>query len=1169
MIQVNSNSNKDQIFKHNKVRKTWMMGVLTASTILAAVATGSSANADTNWVPTTIEGMKNSIKSEDGKYTFKEGDTFWVISEVLNIKVDRLMEWNGFKPGEEFSIPVGTTIFWDGNHIVIKDNQGETVANKIVTSEDKVNPEDTVAGQVTDTPVNSSVNNLADYVTTSNDNDSANVNTKVDINSESVNTNVDNSSTQKDANPDIEKKSQGNNNSSTIVEGKDNSISQTENEKKETEKQKEELENHKNELEKQKQELEQQKKEAEEKLTEILNNSNNQTKEEIDKNVADAQEKVNQATENLESVKSRLLEVTNKFDEATKINEKSLQDFSQTQYLVNTSQEKVNDLLKQIENLKSKIDVLSESNEATDGNDSSTENNEATDGNDSSTENNDKNVDLSLLKDNLEQLKSELNIADSALKDNANKLIKAQADLNASQDNLDSIKLEKGNIESELVDAQSKLDDAQKTLSEVPNVNSQSSSSEAEALQNKLTEYKEKLASLVGNINTVDNKIIELEQLLKELSKKISDEQLKSTDSNTSLEDTINKVNEDDKNNNIDEKEDEISKIQDKVDSEQLRKELYSSKEKAKKDILNLQYLSTDERYDFVEKINNSMSLDEVNSHLQTALNKDKLIKDKEDERKAEEAKKAEDERLAKELADAKQSAGSSINLLSNLSVDEKAQYIGSIYAAKDLSILKDVILQAQTKDKLNKEEAEKKAAQDKIEKELASVKKDANSQINSLGNLSNKEKEVFISSINKALSTKEITSIILNAQSTDKSNKEIADKKAEEEKNERELAPIRIQAQTTINSLSSISPSEKLEYIQLIKNSKNISEINLIISKAQIKDKTNKETIKKLEEELAKSKSDTQNIINSLSFLTSSEKNRFLTLNSNAKNINDIKSIISQAQLVNKQNEEKQKIEKNLELSKIKAKDSINSLGSLNTSEKNNFLSLLTNAKNVSTINDIVNKANEKNRANKIAADKKAAAEALEKELSSARAKAQSLVNSLVNLKASEKNSFINSIKSAKSFIEINSVVNQAQDKDKANKNNSTGNKSTIFDKRIQNLRAQNNARPLNYDSNLQSAADIRAREIVSKFAHVRPNGTSFTTAINNFGSYSNYSENICYFHKSLIGNGSSQDVAYGFWFNSYVHHQSMINPNFNQYAVSFYEVNGYVYAVTLFGTK
>ena len=102
-----------------------------------------------------------------------------------------------------------------------------------------------------------------------------------------------------------------------------------------------------------------------------------------------------------------------------------------------------------------------------------------------------------------------------------------------------------------------------------------------------------------------------------------------------------------------------------------------------------------------------------------------------------------------------------------------------------------------------------------------------------------------------------------------------------------------------------------------------------------------------------------------------------------------------------------------------------------------------------------------------------------------------------------------------------------------------------------------------LMYNADLEKAAKVRAKEIVKKFSHTRPNGQSCFTA---YPSMRALGENIA------CGQGSVTEVmdAFGEATEPYAgqgHRRNMLNPNFNAVGCACYNVNGYRYWVQCFG--
>lgn len=107
---------------------------------------------------------------------------------------------------------------------------------------------------------------------------------------------------------------------------------------------------------------------------------------------------------------------------------------------------------------------------------------------------------------------------------------------------------------------------------------------------------------------------------------------------------------------------------------------------------------------------------------------------------------------------------------------------------------------------------------------------------------------------------------------------------------------------------------------------------------------------------------------------------------------------------------------------------------------------------------------------------------------------------------------------------------------------------------------RAKEGLAALQYDAALEKAANIRAKETEVSFSHTRPNGTSFSTVLQENGvSYHGTGENIAY------GQQTPEEVMTG-WMNSPGHRANIMNKNFTKIGVGFYESNGVKYWEQLF---
>lgn len=95
---------------------------------------------------------------------------------------------------------------------------------------------------------------------------------------------------------------------------------------------------------------------------------------------------------------------------------------------------------------------------------------------------------------------------------------------------------------------------------------------------------------------------------------------------------------------------------------------------------------------------------------------------------------------------------------------------------------------------------------------------------------------------------------------------------------------------------------------------------------------------------------------------------------------------------------------------------------------------------------------------------------------------------------------------------------------------------------------------------SSLTAAANKRAQETKTSFSHTRPNGTKFSTVLQEYGvSYRTAGENIAY------GQRSPQEVVTG-WMNSPGHRANILNGSFKKIGIGVYQSGGVIYWSQLF---
>lgn len=94
---------------------------------------------------------------------------------------------------------------------------------------------------------------------------------------------------------------------------------------------------------------------------------------------------------------------------------------------------------------------------------------------------------------------------------------------------------------------------------------------------------------------------------------------------------------------------------------------------------------------------------------------------------------------------------------------------------------------------------------------------------------------------------------------------------------------------------------------------------------------------------------------------------------------------------------------------------------------------------------------------------------------------------------------------------------------------------------------RAKAGLSPLQESAQASKAASVRAEEITRSFSHTRPDGSSFSTALQQNGvSFRSSGENIAY------GQKTPQEVMNS-WMNSQGHRANILNPNFTAIGVGY----------------
>ncbi|WP_368552974.1 dockerin type I domain-containing protein [Enterococcus faecalis] len=332
-------------------------------------------------------------------------------------------------------------------------------------------------------------------------------------------------------------------------------------------------------------------------------------------------------------------------------------------------------------------------------------------------------------------------------------------------------------------------------------------------------------------------------------------------------------------------------------------------------------------------------------------------------------------------LIKAKEAAKQEINALPNLSAEEKADFVQQVEVAKDIPTVNSVVEAAKNKDKENAAAA------------LAKAKETAKQEINALPNLSAEEKADFVQQVEVAKDIPTVNSVVEAAKNKDKENAAAA------------LANAKEAAKQEINALPNLSAEEKADFVQQVEAAKDIPFVNSVVEAAKNKDKENAAVA------LAKAKETAKREINALPNLSSEEKADFVKQVEAAKDIPTVNRIVEAAK--NKDGENA------LAKGKEAAKQEINALPNLSAEEKADFVKQVAAAKDIPTVNKIVEAAKNKNNSN-----------ALDK----VKEEAKQEINKLPNLTEKEKADFNKQVDEAKTPKQVDRIVEEAKDKDSSN---------------------------------------------------------------------------------------------------------------------------------------
>ena len=226
--------------------------------------------------------------------------------------------------------------------------------------------------------------------------------------------------------------------------------------------------------------------------------------------------------------------------------------------------------------------------------------------------------------------------------------------------------------------------------------------------------------------------------------------------------------------------------------------------------------------------------------------------------------------------------------------------------------------------------------------------------------------------------------------------------------------------AKTQIDSLGYLSETEKNSYKTEIDNANSDEAISEILERAKAKNTENKAEKEKAKLEEAKTKAEKE--IKALTKLTDEEKAPFLKQVKDATKVEDVEKTVEAARKADTEKQDPPVVDKLAE-AKAKAEKEITALTKLTDEEKAPFLKQVKDAETVDAVNAALEAAKK--------ADNDKQDPKPEDKLAEAKAKAEKEIKALTKLTDKEKASFIKQVKDATTVADVEKAVKDAKDAD------------------------------------------------------------------------------------------------------------------------------------------
>ena len=1203
-------SEKKYRAKMVKGKHGWLVKGMVFGTLLFGGMLIDSVSVEAAWAPNTVEQIASRIKDGQKSITMIEGDTVYNIGLAINIKDPmQLLYDNGFKDGEQYTLPVGTKISWDGNHVTVTDPQGNVIGDSIVKDEQKHNPDQPIAGQASDTPQVPVTGEKQSANAASTNQNAATENPSQTIPQAPIAGNGQGSPNQetpaKPSNP------------GTTPEKPTNPDQPTDPEKPKPPVVPEQPEDNRTELEKLKAQLadlEAKLQVAEQELATAKQNledaKNQPTAESIDQQISDLQAAIaqkeaskatlqseitnlenQQSTANTELVNaqanlSNILATQQQAQDAVTAAQAALEAIKETgdptqianaEAALETAQNAASDVAAQVSQAQSAVDekqnaVTSIENQV------ATKQNELAAAGDTSTEQA-KIAELQAQKEGLasqpiaelEQIVVEKQKVVDDLKAQIEEVKQKIAAIELKVDRSDAINSLKQftYLTQELVDGyvariNSALSkgDIQAVVSEASAKNAELQAKyEEEQAAKELVKAKESAIQVIGGLTlTNDEKADFTSQVnaatsIDQVNSVLETAKAKSTENETAKQlekaktdalaaleglnltadekqgfaDQINQATTVDQVNQI------SSAAQVKSDENDQKEEAAKKLEEAKKaaktsiDSMNI---TNDEKSDFKSKLEAATTVDQVKSIVSEA----QVISDQNDA----------DEQDAEELQNAKDAALAKLDAL-NLK-DQKQNFVDQVNDAQSTSVIDRILEEAQ-------KVSDENDAKDQDAKELAQAKTDALTKLDAM-NLKD-QKQSFVDQVNAATTVDQVTNVVSEAQ-------KVSDANDKDDQNAEELQKAKDAAIKVVNGLN-LTSDEKASFVNQINAATTTSKIDQIVQAA--KDKvTENEEVAKLEKakQEALAKLDAMNLKDQLA--------SFKSKVNAATTIDQVNKAVEDAQKVSDENDQKDEDAKKLKEAKDAAIKEINALEYLSSSEKQGFVSQVNTATTVDQVTTALNAAKAKNEEN-APEPELTLQETKDKWSDQIRAEGLGIAAAPYLVKINKATTIEEVLEAVREFMGASGKVYDEVPTIQNSKEEQQNYTNTFLDE-LNAYRKENGLKGLSTNDKLQEAADLRAKELEESLSHTRPNGSGVITAIDEiFGGASKNpyllngeciaSVGNVYSHSS---GGTLAEKVLGMWQNSEDHDAILKHNKGTDIGVSFFVAkDGTVYMVFL----